>query len=83
MAVEEIIEQLEKLPQEELRRLKSAIDARLSGPAMTEEEFERRLVAEGRLTPPDRSISLPAPEEEPPFEIEGEPLSEQLIRERR
>ncbi|MGC1272116.1 MAG: hypothetical protein WBC44_00305 [Planctomycetaceae bacterium] len=83
MAVDEIIEQLETLPPEELRRIKSAVEARLSGPTMTEEEFERRLVAEGRLTLPDRSILLPAPEDEPPLDIEGEPLSEQLIRERR
>ena len=82
MAADEIIEQLEAMPPEELRRIKSAVDARLAWPAMTEEELEIEMERQGLLTRP-KPGPIYDPVRDPPIVIEGEPLSEELLRERR
>ena len=46
------------------------------------EEWLRKMAAEGRITLPDRSLDVDDDDDEP-IEIEGEPLSETIIRERR
>jgi hypothetical protein len=81
MAVDEIIAQVRTLPAEDLRRVRAAIDARLAAP-LTEDEVVTRMVAKGLLTLPKPGKTYD-PTREPPPEIEGEPLSETLLRERR
>jgi hypothetical protein len=51
---------------------------------MTEDEFERKLLEAGSLTriPPPADPSAPGRTFRP-IEIEGEPLSETILRERR
>jgi putative addiction module CopG family antidote len=51
---------------------------------MTEEEFDRQLMESGLLASiPPRQAGTPAPRDFQPVKIEGEPLSETIIRERR
>jgi putative addiction module CopG family antidote len=51
---------------------------------MTEEEFDRQLMKSGLLASVlPRPAGSPAPREFQPVKIEGEPLSETIIRERR
>jgi Arc/MetJ-type ribon-helix-helix transcriptional regulator len=51
--------------------------------ALTEEDFQRRLAGLGLMSPiPDPSADVDEPDDQP-VEIEGEPLSETVIRERR
>lgn len=51
---------------------------------MTEEEFERILFAEGIIgKPPNLDEYTDEDEDFEPIEVEGEPLSEMIIRERR
>lgn len=52
---------------------------------MTRDEFNRRLLAEGRLVSlPDPALDIDDDDpEDQPIVIEGEPLSETIIRERR
>ena len=51
---------------------------------LSEEEFERRLVASGFLgNAPPRLAAASSQREFQPIRIEGEPLSETVIRERR
>ena len=70
---------------EAVRRLRLAEPENESTPPrpMTEDEFQRHLLASGLMT------SLPTPADPgsrpsfPPVAIEGEPLSETILRERR
>ena len=82
MAVDEIIAQVRTLAPEDLRRVRAEIDARLTAPVLTEEEVVARMVAKGLITRPTGGPGYD-PRIEPPIEIEGEPLSETLLRERR
>ena len=52
---------------------------------MTRDEFNRRLLAEGRLASlPDPALDIDDDDpDDQPIEIPGEPLSETIIRERR
>ncbi len=54
-----------------------------AGPAWTEEDFQRQLVELGLMSAvPDGGADIDDPGDEP-VRIEGEPLSETVIRERR
>ena len=68
---------------EAVRRLRQAEQDSASRPPATEAEFKRQLLATGLMT----SLPTPAdPATRPtlqPVAIEGEPLSETIIRERR
>jgi hypothetical protein len=86
--IEQLIEQVRALPPEEKRRLRDVIDAELttSKPASqaSEEEFKRRLVQAGLLKQIKPPLSdLQAYKDRTPVAIEGKPLSETLIEERR
>jgi hypothetical protein len=81
--LKKIIKQLDELSVEELRRLRVELHARLVGIPPTEEEFEEMMEAEGILTRPRRDQSKWHSEPFTPIAIEGEPLSETIIRERR
>ena len=84
LSPEEKLELVERLVRE--LRAAAPLDRRSSAPAtspLTEAEFKQRLLEAGLMT------SLPTPSDATarpawqPIEIEGEPLSETIIRERR
>ena len=87
MTPQEIIREIHKLPYPEQERiaetvLKNRNEINPSKPQMTEAEFAEYLLAEGVI----RKIPEGITDEEDdfqPIEIEGEPLSETIIRERR
>jgi hypothetical protein len=67
---------------------KAARQARAPSPRkrpLTRDEFNRRLLAEGRLASlPDPALDIDDDDpDDQPIAIEGEPLSETIIRERR
>jgi putative addiction module CopG family antidote len=69
---------------EAVRLLRQRSQQPESSKGLTEEEWERRLLNAGLLTslPPQRATVNPRREFQP-IKIEGEPLSETVIRERR
>jgi Arc/MetJ-type ribon-helix-helix transcriptional regulator len=69
--------------EEALRLLDQQGQSRSAGLALTEEEFQRHLVDLGLMSAlPDSGVDVDDPDDEP-IGIEGEPLSETIIRERR
>lgn len=80
---ETIVKELDQLSQEELRKLSVIVHGRLAGTPPTEREFEEMLEAQGAITRPRRENSRWHTEPFTPVSIEGEPLSETVIRERR
>ena len=69
--------------EEALRLLEEQGQPPSAVPAMTEDEFQRHLVDLGLMsTVPDTGADVDDPDDEP-IAIEGEPLSETVIRERR
>ena len=85
--VEKVISEVQSLSNEELRELRERIDKILARPKMTEEEFDRHLLAKGIITriPPKLSDEeIVNIREFRPIEIlDGKPVSETLIEERR
>jgi hypothetical protein len=90
-----LLDSVNALSPEQMRRLRDELDSKLASSAtagalqltpeeVAEQELQRRLVAAGLLSeikPPPRFM----PPREPfmPIPIQGEPLSETIIRERR
>jgi putative addiction module CopG family antidote len=69
--------------EEALRLLDQQGQSRSAALALTEEEFQRHLVNLGLMSAlPDTGVDVDDPDDEP-IGIEGEPLSETVIRERR
>lgn len=90
MTPAEIISEINKLPPGEWEKIKESVDIPSnrstngsSDPQMTEEEFARHLLAKGIIS------SIPTGETDEEFDdfeliaVEGEPLSEMIVRERR
>jgi hypothetical protein len=79
--VEKLYQEAKALPPDDLRRLIELLSQ--TEPAMTEEEFQMHLLSEGIIS------ELPKPMEEReekdfrPIQVEGQPLSETIIEERR
>lgn len=87
MTPQEIIKEIYKLPYPEQARiaesvLKNRVETENSKPKMTEEEFAKYLYAKGVIRKIPEGITDKEDDFEP-IEIEGEPLSETIIRERR
>ncbi len=87
MSTHELLAEIQKLPVEEQRRLLEALARSVNGqdapcPSVTEDEFEQILLAKGIITSLPTGITDEDDDFEP-VEIEGEPLSETIIRERR
>src|SRR4029077_17225665 len=90
-----LLDSLNSLSPDQMEQLRGELDSRLASTAtirqpdltseeLAEQELQRRLVAAGVLSeikPPPRFV--PAREPFTPVAIEGEPLSEPTIRERR
>lgn len=85
--VEKMITEMDDLSLQELGRLQTALEEKLMR-ARTEQEredqFERMLLEKGIISSlPNRRAATPAADRPAPIKIEGEPLSETIIRERR
>lgn len=89
MGTQEILNEIGKLPFLERQRLIEALNGKplpssLLSPSepITEDEVELILQAQGVITLPTGDYT-DEDEDFEPIEVEGEPLSEQIIRERR
>lgn len=82
-----IVEDAKRLTDEERDALRRALEQwppEPSQPMMTEDEFAEEMLRKGVFSSiPDRKGRRRPREPFKPIEIEGEPLSEQIIRERR
>jgi hypothetical protein len=85
-----LIEELQSLNTEELRRLRRALDERLSPPSTSpasgppEEEYKRRPVAAGVLSEIRPPVADPGPYRgRATVPVPGKPVSETIIEERR
>jgi hypothetical protein len=87
--LDKIKEVMPSLPPEELREVRELADSLLSEPPkprMTEDEFEQYLAAKGIISLPDPSSRAAAAAEfdnYKPITVEGQPLSEMIIEDRR
>jgi hypothetical protein len=91
--LEKVFEKVKSLKPEELQRVRELVDSLLSepaGPRMTEDEredaFERELAAKGIISLPDPASRKEAEEgfdNYEPITVEGKPLSEMIIEDRR
>ena len=85
-SLDRIFEEVKTLTPEEQKNLRDLVDGLLatSAPQMTEDEVERRLLEKGiisRIPPRIRDSSIYANRK--PEEVEGKPVSEIIIEERR
>lgn len=79
--VEKLYQEAKALPPDDRRRLIELLSQ--AEPAMTEEEFQMHLLSEGIIS----ELPKPMTEREEkgfrPIQVEGQPLSETIIEERR
>jgi len=95
MTTTEILQEIQKMPINEKRRVLATLNDEIAqtnaGGNLSddeterrEREFEREMLAKGHFSHiPPRKMTDAEFEDFEPLEIEGEPLSEQIIRERR
>jgi hypothetical protein len=87
--LDKIIEEMKALAPEELQEVRKMVDSLLlepTRPQMTEDEFERYLAAKGVISLPDPASREDAEAEFNDYEpvtVEGQPLSEMIIEDRR
>jgi hypothetical protein len=87
--LDKIKEEMKGLAPEELQEVRELVDSLLSEPAkppMTEDEFERHLAAKGIISLPEPSSRAAAAakfDDYKPITVEGQPLSEMIIEDRR
>lgn len=87
--LDKIKEEMLRLPPEELQEVRELADSLLSEPSrpqMTEDEFARYLAARGVVSLPEPASRAAAEaefEDYEPITVEGQPLSEMIIEERR
>jgi hypothetical protein len=87
--IERLLKEIRSLPPEEQKRVREALDeepapAADMDEASAEEEFKRRLLQAGLLKQIKPPITDLTPyRDRKPFEIQGKPLSETIIEERR
>lgn len=84
--LDRLFEEVRALTPDEQRSLRNMVDELLAAgaPQMTEDEFERHLLEKGiisRIPPRIRDASFYANRK--PIEVEGKPVSEIIIEERR
>jgi hypothetical protein len=85
LAFDQVVEQVKALNPAEQWRLRDLLETWLTAPAVpkTIEEIEQEMVRAGELTVPLRKPDPSAYESWTPVEIQGKPLSETIIEERR
>ncbi len=82
--VERLYQEARALPPDDLRRLIEMLSrAEPSEPAMTEEEFQMRLLSEGIISELPKPLAEREEEDFRPIKVQGQPLSETIIEERR
>jgi hypothetical protein len=81
----ELAESRKPLAQPSAKKAKATTTAAPKKKTLTRDEFHRRLLADGRLASlPDPALDIDDDDpDDQPISIEGEPLSETIIRERR
>lgn len=87
MSTHELLAEIQKLPVDEQRRLLETLAQSVGGqsaprPSMSEDEFAQHLLSQGIITHLPTGIT-DGDDDFEPIEVEGEPLSETIIRERR
>jgi len=89
---EKLWDEVRGLSPDELRRLRNLIDSLLAKPALQgdtlgkQDQVELAMLRDGllsRIPPPMTDEQIKAFQERQPIHIEGEPLSETIIKERR
>ena len=88
VTVEQIVSEVQMLSAEDLRKIRSVVDSLIETkeekPQMTEEEFEQYLYEKGIIgKPPPPITDFSRYENYKRVTVEGEPISETIIRERR
>lgn len=84
--LDQVLEQVKSLSFDEQKQLREMLDELLakSGALMTEEEFERRLLEKGVISRiPPRVRDEAFYQNRKPVDVEGKPVSEIIIEERR
>lgn len=84
--LERLLEEIRSLTPAELAKVRELLDSLPPAPAVppSREEYEKYLLAKGIISHiPTRQPPSPEREAFKPIEVEGEPLSETIIRERR
>lgn len=84
--LDKVKEGVKSLAPEELQEVRELVDSLLSEPPkpqMTEEEFARYLAAKGVISLPEESAEDDDFDNWEPIEVEGKPLSEMIIEDRR
>jgi len=85
--LDKIKEEMRALAPEELQEVRELVDSLLSEPPrpkMTEDEFARYLAAKGVISLPEESAEDDDDDDDwEPIEVEGKPLSEMIIEDRR
>lgn len=85
--VQAILDELEEFSPDELRELQTAVAAQLEAlesESERERQFDEELLRRGIISAiPDRSKSTPLDQRPAPVDVDGTPLSEIIIQERR
>ncbi|HKP85593.1 MAG TPA: hypothetical protein VJZ26_05835 [Blastocatellia bacterium] len=84
--LDRVIEEVKALTRGEQKQLRDMLDALLASaaPQMTEEEFERRLLEKGIISSIPSRITDPASfKSRERIKLEGKPVSEIIVEERR
>jgi len=82
--VEKLYQEALALPPDDLRRLIEMLSqAEPAKPEMTEDEFQMRLMSEGIISELPRPLTEREEESFRPIQVQGRPLSETIIEERR
>ncbi|MDQ3253434.1 MAG: hypothetical protein M3R15_05940 [Acidobacteriota bacterium] len=84
--LDKINEEMKALTPGELQQLRATVDSMIgerAEPLMSEDEFERYLVAKGVIAPVSSPAGEDADDDWEPITVTGQPLSEMVIEERR
>jgi len=84
--LDQVLDQVKSLSLDEQRQLRDILDTLLAkaGPQVTDEEFELRLLEKGIISRiPPRIRDEAVYQNRKPVEVEGKPVSEIIIEERR
>jgi undecaprenyl pyrophosphate synthase len=87
VTVEQIENEVKQLSTQDLRKVRDLVDSLLeekeSKPQMTEEEFEQYLYEKGVIGKPPLMMDFSCYKDYRRVTVEGEPVSETIIKERR
>jgi hypothetical protein len=82
--LEKLIEEVKALTLDEKRKLHATLNELLASPQPTEEDFKRAMLDAGLLNSIEpREVDLESFNNYEPVEVEGKPVSETIIEERR